>query len=101
MEKELFNQVCSRFNQPIPDILIAIIEESCENVCKSAEQLSDDDKLNSAIICTGMTLQMLKATITASLPFADSINLNYRGCSFLIDKNHWVLSIDLPEIKPY
>lgn len=94
-EKELFEQVCSRLNFPKEDLLKIIIEEACESTCDPAKSINDDDKLSTAFVHVGVALQALKGSLKGALQHADTITMNYRGRSFKIGPDHWLMSFEL------
>jgi hypothetical protein len=68
----------------------AMIEECCENVLKTIGQ-TDDTYILSVQIGFMTALTTLKGLVEASLNYADTITLNYRGQTFVIDKESPIL----------
>lgn len=84
MKNELMSKVVERIVYDIPPLFLAILEECCENVEKS--DIEELDKVSMVFVSFYTTLPILKGTIDASLEFADSLTLNYRGQIFEISK---------------
>lgn len=94
MEKEeLFSAITSKFDTELPAFVKAIIEECCENVLSSNPPIVDSNKVPSAIIAFGVSLSILTETVKAALQEADTVTVNYRNCTEIFDKNHYLLSM--------
>ena len=95
-EKELYTQIISKLPaEQTPDLLKSLLEEACENACNSKYPIDDKFKMHSAFNNLVALLSLSKAFLKASLEKADIVNLNYRGKSFQIDRNHQILQADL------
>jgi hypothetical protein len=95
-ERELYNEINLDFNFELPDLFKAILEESCENACKS--NVNENDKKSAALVAFATALSALKGLIIAALKQADIINLNYRNQSFQIDHRHPIMKFDMSKM---
>lgn len=91
-EKELFEQVAQRFDRELPPLVKALFEEACEHVI-AAKEIPDEDKVSWVFVTFKTTLPILQATLKAGFEHADTITLNYRGQSFLIKPDDFVLQL--------
>nr|WP_315246640.1 hypothetical protein [uncultured Flavobacterium sp.] len=88
-QNELYQNVIGSLNlNEIHPLHKAIIEECCESALESKQYVEDLETLKFAVQVSFITcLSALKGTISASLEFADTVTLNYRGQKFDIPKN--------------
>jgi len=98
-EKELYTQITSKLTVELPDLFKTILEEACENACNSKTMTDDKSKKFGALVAFVTAANTLKTLVKATLANNfDTINLNYRGKSFVIDQSHPILKLDLSGI---
>jgi hypothetical protein len=92
--EELYNEVILSLNiKSMPSLYKAVMEECCENVVENPQQITDKNTLiSSTQVAFMVCMKSLKAIVQAGLEHADTITLNYRGQTFLIDKSHIILN---------
>jgi hypothetical protein len=101
MENELFKEVVSKFDYEMHPLILAAIEECCENVLNS--QVEEDMKVSMVIISLISIIPILKGTIEACFKSAEIININYRGQTFVLSEQSQIfqqlikLSSKIPE----
>ena len=93
-ENELFNLVTQGFEFELPPLLNAMLEECCENIVRSGD-IPDEDKPACVFVAFKMALPILQSMLEAGLAHTDTITLNYRGKSFLIGPDHFLLKLKL------
>ena len=84
MENELLKNVLTKIGVQLPDLLLEIVTECCEDVQKSA--IADEHKVEAVFGAFLSNTKTMKSTFDANLSIVRTFTLNYRGQSFRLTK---------------
>jgi hypothetical protein len=82
MELSVYEKVLKRFDgtlERLHPLLIAILEEVCDDVEKSN---IEDDKVSVALLAFKTNIPLVKSIIDTGLQHANTVTLNYRDQTF-------------------